>query len=258
MMKVHDLSDQRGASAWRGLTAVAVACVFCVAMQDARASDVTPNLTIQSFSQAKKRMRQVFAGHERTFYCDCAYQGTTVDLDSCGYQAKKNPKRARQLEWEHVVPAEAFGQSFAEWREGHPTCVDRKGQLFKGRGCAAKVAKPFRFMEADLYNLQPAITEVNRLRLNYSMAMIDGEARRFGACDLEIEDRKIEPRPDIRGDIARTYFYMDAAYPGRGVISEKNRKLFEAWDREDPVDAWERERVQRIEQLQGNPNPFVQ
>jgi deoxyribonuclease-1 len=64
-------------------------------------------------------------------------------------------------------------------------------------------------------------------------------------------------RPDIRGGIARTYFYMDAAYPGRAIISEKNRKLFEAWAREDPVDAWERERVRRIEERQGNKNPFV-
>ena len=89
------------------------------------------------------------------------------------------------------------------------------------------------------------------------MAMIPGEARAFGPCDLEIEDRKIEPRPDIRGDIARTYFYMHAAYPGRGIISERNRKLFEAWDTEDPVDERERERVRRIEQRQGNKNPFV-
>ena len=122
----------------------------------------------------------------------------TVDLESCGYHPKSS-KRARQLEWEHVVPAEAFGQSFPEWREGHPECVDRKGQPFKGRNCARKVAVPFRYMEADLYNLQPAIGEVNHLRLNYSMAMIPGEARAFGRCDLEIEDRKIEPRPDIRG-----------------------------------------------------------
>jgi deoxyribonuclease-1 len=50
---------------------------------------------------------------------------------------------------------------------------------------------------------------------------------------------------------------MDAAYPGRAIISEKNRKLFEAWAREDPVDAWERERVRRIEERQGNKNPFV-
>ena len=182
---------------------------------------------IQSFSQAKKLMRQVFAGHERTFYCDCAYQGNAVDLDSCGYHPKKTPKRARQMEWEHVVPAEAFGQSFPEWRDGHPGYVDRKGKAFRGRNCAAKIAIPFRYMEADLYNLQPAIGEVNQLRSNYSMAMIDGEARRFGVCDLEIEDRKIEPRPDIRGDIARTYFYMDAAYPGRAtsLVSPRTRGL---------------------------------
>jgi endonuclease I len=50
---------------------------------------------------------------------------------------------------------------------------------------------------------------------------------------------------------------IDAAYPRRGIIPEKNRTLFEAWDREDPVNAWERERARRIEQLQGNTNPFV-
>jgi deoxyribonuclease-1 len=266
MTEAHDQGDCRWASPLRFMTVIAVACVLrLVAMQDASASDanarpgtVAGNTTIQSFSKAKKLMRQVFAGHERTFYCDCAYDGTTVDVQSCGYQPHKPSKRARQLEWEHVVPAEAFGQSFPEWRDGHPECVDRRGKAFRGRNCAAKMAIPFRYMEADLYNLQPAIGEVNQLRSNYSMAMIDGEARRFGPCDLEIEDRKVEPRPDIRGDIARTYFYMDAAYPGRGVISDKNRKLFEAWAREDPVDAWERERVGRIARLQGNTNPFVQ
>jgi len=50
---------------------------------------------------------------------------------------------------------------------------------------------------------------------------------------------------------------MDWAYPGHGVISKKNRKLFEAWDKEDPVDEWECERCRRIEGIQGNENPFV-
>lgn len=152
--------------------------------------------------------------------------GKRVDLASCGYKVKKSAKRARRLEWEHVVPAQAFGQSFKEWRSGHPKCVNKKGKPFKGRNCARKVAVPFRYMEADLYNLYPAIGEVNGLRSNYSMAMIPGEKRAFGSCDVEIEGNKFEPRPDIRGDIARTYFYMDKAYPGRGIISRKNRKLF--------------------------------
>ena len=55
---------------------------------------------------------------------------------------------------------------------------------------------------------------------------------------MEIEDRKAEPPLNVRGDIARTYLYMDVAYPGRGIISKKNRKLFAAWNRQDPVDRW--------------------
>ena len=95
--------------------------------------------------------------------------GSEVELASCGYQPKKDPDRAKRLEWEHVVPAEAFGQSFKEWREGNPACVDSKGKAFKGRNCARKMSTQFRYMEADLYNLQPAIGEVNWLRSNYSM-----------------------------------------------------------------------------------------
>jgi deoxyribonuclease-1 len=50
---------------------------------------------------------------------------------------------------------------------------------------------------------------------------------------------------------------MEASCPDRGIISDKNRPLFEAWDREDPVDAWECERNRRIAALQGNHNSFV-
>ena len=120
-----------------------------------------------------------------------------------------------------------------------------------------KVNMEYRYMQADMYNLVPAIGQINALRSNYSYSMIPGEPRQFGACDMEIEDRKAEPRPEIRGDIARIYFYMNDSYPGHGVISKKNRKLFEAWAKEDPVDDWERERCRRIEAIQGNHNRFV-
>jgi hypothetical protein len=94
------------------------------------------------------------------------------------------------------------GQSFPAWREGHPACVDKKGKAFKGRNCARKMSTPFRYMEADLYNLQPAIGEVNWLRSNYSMAMIPGEKREFGACDLTIANRKIQPRQRFEGTLS--------------------------------------------------------
>jgi len=215
------------------------------------------NVTIESFNDAKKLAAKVFAGHETTFYCGCSYTGKLIDLASCGYKPKKDGNRAKRLEWEHVVPAHAFGQAFKEWRDGDPDCVDSKGRAFKGRNCARKMVKLFRFMEADLYNLQPAIGEVNGLRSNFSMEMIPGEKREFGDCDIEIENNQVEPRPEIRGDIARTYMYMDKAYPGKGIISQSNRKLFEAWDKLDPIDDWERERARRIEATQGNKNPFI-
>ena len=89
------------------------------------------------------------------------------------------------------------------------------------------------------------------------MAIIKGEKREFGKCDVEIKSRKVEPREEIRGEIARTYLYMDSVYPGRGIISNKNRKLFDTWNKSDPVDKWECERAKRIEKIQGNRNEVV-
>ena len=63
------------------------------------------NTQVASFTKAKKLAAHVFAGHETTFYCGCTYAGKQIDLASCGYQIKKNAKRAKRLEWEHVVPA---------------------------------------------------------------------------------------------------------------------------------------------------------
>ena len=189
------------------------------------------NTTIQSFSKAKKiLLRQIYQDHKTTFYCDCPFTADKKILPSNNYTPKKKWKRAHRLEWEHIVPVHAFGQSFPEWRNGHPDCKNRKGKPFKGRNCARKTSMTFRYMESDLYNLVPAIGEINGLRSNYSFAMIPGEKRAFGNCDMEIEGRKAEPPPSKRGNIARTYFYMDRAYPGHGIISKKNRKLFKAWE----------------------------
>ena len=89
------------------------------------------------------------------------------------------------------------------------------------------------------------------------MTIIVGEKREYGECDVEIKKGKFEPREEIRGEIARTYMYMDSVYPGRGIISRKNWKLFGSWHKSDPVDEWECERARRIEKIQGNRNLVV-
>ena len=112
-------------------------------------------------------------------------------------------------------------------------------------------------MEADMYNLFPAIGEVNGLRSNYPMTIIEGEEREFGKCNVEIKRRRVEPREEVHGEIARTSMYMDSVYPGKGIISKKNRSMFEEWNRSDPVDEWECERAKKIEKIQGNRNEVV-
>jgi len=37
------------------------------------------------------------------------------------------------------------------------------------------------------------------------MGIINGEKREFGKCDVEIKNKKVEPKESIRGEIARTY-----------------------------------------------------
>lgn len=221
------------------------------------ASHSASKAPIDDFEQAKRALAKIYSGDHTEFYCGCPFRGKTVDIDRCGYRPKKDARRARRIEWEHVVPAQAFGQSFKEWREGHPACVDKRGRKFKGRKCAEKTSPEFNHMEADLYNLQPAIGELNGLRSNYSMAEIPGEPREFGACDAEIADHKFEPRAAIRGDIARIYLYMHQTYPGRGIISAKNQALFQAWDKLDPVDRDECARYAKVRAVLPSDNVIL-
>lgn len=201
------------------------------------------------FEEAKQRLRKLFA-RGSDFYCACSYnleRRPNVDPSSCGLRSRAD--RAKRIEWEHVVPASAFGRRFAEWRQGHPSC---KGRNAKGRNCARQASATFREMEADMYNLQAAVGELNRVRGNFAFDEIPGEPREFGACDFEVFADKVEPRAAIRGDIARIYFYMDARYPGFEIINDANRKILEDWDLADPLDAAERERIQKIQDVQGN------
>jgi deoxyribonuclease I len=218
---------------------------------------VLGNEGIEDFRRAKKHVYALFKDRLRTFYCDCSYLQKTIDSKRCSFKSGLHLKRAKRTEIEHVVPVHAFGQSFEAWRNGHPRCVDKKGRRFKGRRCVSLVSPRFKRMSSDLYNLRPTVGAVNALRSNFRMGVIQGEKRQFGTCDMEIEQRVFEPRPSIRGDIARIYFYMDAAYSDHGIVGKKQLKLLKAWHRADPVSEEERALGVKIQAIQGNENPFV-
>ena len=201
-----------------------------------------------SFSKAKKLLTGVYEKQQSSFYCGCDYalkeKKLVPDLKSCGYKPRKNANRAGRIEWEHVMPAWAFGHQMQCWQQG-------------GRKACGKNSE-FKKMESDMHNLVPAIGEVNGDRSNYSFTQLAGEPRVYGACDMEVDfkARKVEPTDAVRGDIARTYFYMRDRY---GLnLSKQQTQLLNAWNKLDPVDAWEIERNRSIKEIQGNGNHYVE
>jgi len=193
------------------------------------------NTSNDSFNRAKRHLSQVYADHRITVYCGASYDERGNITLPDGFVTPSHQKRAQRMEWEHIVPAENFGRAFAEWREGHPECVDNKGKLFRGRNCAEKVNMDFRYMHADMHNLAPSIGAVNALRSNFNFAMLPGVESTFGTCTMKIDskNRRVEPPEAARGIIARTYLYMQAEYP-RYNMGRPQQQLMEAWDKMYP------------------------
>jgi deoxyribonuclease-1 len=215
------------------------------------------NQEVQSFSKAKKILeKQVYNNHRTTLYCGATFDAKKKVTPPKGFTTTKYVKRAKKVEWEHVVPAENFGRTFSEWRDGHTQCTNSKGKAFKGRRCAEKVNTEYRYMQADMFNLYPAIGAVNALRSNYNFTMLPSAKSDFGSCAMKIDNRKAEPPVSARGRIARTYLYMEGAYK-RYSMSKSQRQLMTAWDKMYPVNAWECARANKIASLQQSENDVV-
>ena len=211
------------------------------------------------YSVSRKLMySEVFYDHRETLYCGASYDDHREVTLPDGFIIHSHAKRANRAETEHIVPAENFGRTFREWREGHPLCVHSDGQPFKGRHCAQLVNEEYRLMEADLHNLYPAIGCVNAARGNRNFALLEkGTPSSFGSCQMKIEGKRVEPPARARGIIARAYLYFEQRY-ARYNMSRQQRRLMETWDAQYPVSDWECLRNRRIKAIQGNGNPFVE
>lgn len=228
---------------------------------------ISSNLHAMSFSTAKKKLETIYNNKTSTFYCGCELEWDMNEgklqpnFSSCGYTPRnqltskgKINIRALRIEWEHKIPAEEFGQQLGCWK----SYKDDKGKTVSARNACRKNSEKFKAMEGDLHNLEPAIGEINGDRSNFRYNMIEGEERVYGRCDAEVDfsTRVFEPAENIRGDIARVYFYFESEYGLK--ISRKQKQLFNAWDKIDPVDAQECKIHREKSAIMGVSNPFVE
>ncbi len=117
--------------------------------------------------------------------------------------------------------------------------------------------------KADIHHLFPTDSNANSGRSSYDFGITDEPDDTY--CYNNICSERgpsnvsggtiFEVRPERRGDIARAHFYMAVIY--KMDIGSTEETLLRTWNTEDPVDDMEKERNNRIEQYQGNRNPFV-
>lgn len=205
-----------------------------------------------SMEDAEAQAVALYDAHRETFLCGCRYAKTgRVSPASCGYRTRADEELARYVKWGHVVPPHDFGGQRECWTK--PLCTAEDGHKFRGIECCQASDPQFAAMRADLFNLVPMVGELAWDRSNYAFGEIEGEARLYGSCDVEIDRdaELVEPGPEVRGDIARTYLYLADTYPGALPLSVQQRASFQAWAAEDPPDAWEQQRATAIAKLQG-------
>ena len=132
--------------------------------------------------------------------------------------------------------------------------------------------------QTDLFELYPSDGKVNTMRSNLPLGdVIDSEVTyessngsRIGRCSSKLFNGKcFEVAPSLKGDIARSYFYLSVAYENEwdccdeeGVSRSSIKPWMEAelrkWHKQDPVDDYERKRNDVIyKNWQGNRNPFI-
>lgn len=186
---------------------------------------------IQNYNEARDVYfwKKLYKDGGNTIYCDTEFTlANHSDL---------------KLHVEHIYPA--------SWIAAHFSCKNRNF-------CPVDA---YEHAAADLHNLWPSVGKVNVDRNNLHFGEITGETARIRediCADFERLGKKnhgiVEPRDVVKGDIARTMFYMELVY---GLPLGRMRTTYLKWDIGDPVDDEELRRNKEINKLQKRSNPFI-
>lgn len=115
--------------------------------------------------------------------------------------------------------------------------------------------------KADLHHLFPTYSKINSERGNLPFAEVIStrnlacEESQSGSAIREGKGTYFEPPHGHKGNVARAMFYFSIRY--QIAIDPVQEYYLRLWHTEDPVDMSERNRHDKIHQLQGNRNPFI-
>jgi len=207
-------------------------------------------------SQVKNLLKMIDLDYKTARLTGCKYtydttscmDKTIVDITTC------DVKEANQsIKWIQVVPDIFFGRNMACMNEDVCTNVFTK-KKFGSPMCCRRVNAKYKQMEADLFNLIPVLSEVAEKRGRRLFS--DVVKPDFTIGSLRFDATSMEPRDEIKGDMARVYLYMDERYDL--TLSEQQKETFLRWHRLDPVDGDECRVAKIILKVQGGTNTLVE
>lgn len=201
---------------------------------------ITLTLILLSIStHAEQTVIHDYTDARENYFYDKLYIGTTGESLYCGINRPLDNATGGGRSLEHVMPA--------IWMANHFEC--------ETRDCDHPI---YKHAEGDLHNLWLAVRSINSSRKNNLYGEVDGD-RRFDYCpDFERtyspDPVRIEPRNVVKGNVARTLFYMSSEYK----FDLKGMKpMLKRWNRLDPPNEHEHWRNDRIFELQGTRNKFI-
>jgi deoxyribonuclease I len=117
--------------------------------------------------------------------------------------------------------------------------------------------------KSDLHHLYPSNSQANSIRGNHPFDDVtrgenvpncpSSQAGRGLSSDRSVQS--FEPPDESKGNVARALLYFSVRYKLDLTIAQL--EAIERWNRLDPVDQAERERNNKIYEVQGNRNPFI-
>jgi deoxyribonuclease I len=116
--------------------------------------------------------------------------------------------------------------------------------------------------KSDLHHLFPSDMNANSMRGNHpfgetmSNDTVCGNAYLGEAAPIQSRGAQyFEPPHEFKGNVARALFYFSIRY--KLSIDPIQERYLRHWNELDPVDHEEMERNDKVEEIQGNRNPFI-
>lgn len=120
-------------------------------------------------------------------------------------------------------------------------------------------------MRSDLHHLMPTFIWPNEVRGHLPFGEVQGRPEYSNNGGAKMGGGVFEPPDAAKGRIARAVLYFFTRYNDHGITRgdfsanffDNRLEMFLRWNREHPPTAEEKQRNDRIEQFQGNRNPFI-